>query len=94
MTCPSSGDLLEHFVDDLPSDKKLTVKAHLTECTACQDHLSYLSDATGRIAPDPGEMDDPDLATDVLELIRLGQAPVERASRNRWVYRVAPVLAI
>lgn len=89
MSCPSQEELMGHLIDD---SAITAVNAHVADCAQCRASLKELSEITGRIGADPGELDEPDLAKDVMELIRLGQVPAPINKPRRLLY-LAPVLA-
>lgn len=92
MKCTSRKDLLSHAAGLLPMDRAAAVEAHARSCDSCASALGQLAATGRRLAPDPGEFDDPALADDVLTLIRLGRAPESPAlqARRSYLWWAAP----
>jgi hypothetical protein len=82
VSCPRENEALEQFAAG-------EVSAHARECSRCGSLLAELEAATKRLAPDPNEFDDPELARDVATLIKLEKLPSR--SPRRWAYVVAPI---
>lgn len=64
------------FLDGSCEEERLAaIRAHLDSCDNCATLLDEVTEITSGLAPDEGELEDPQLTDDVMTLIRLGQAP-------------------
>jgi len=100
MTCLNFKELTRYMADDLPPERAAAFEQHVAICPRCAGLREELAVMAARIAPDPGEFDDPALADEVMTLIKLGRAQprgtpdVGRTGRWRWALVPAAAAAL
>ncbi len=95
MKCARNKDLLRYITGSLPSEQAAALDEHLAHCPQCTKTKNELMAATSHLAPDPGEFDEPEIAKNVMTLIRMGRAEPEptRPSFFRPVWVLVPAAA-
>lgn len=78
MKCIDINEVTAFMEGQLSPEEEAAASVHFERCSSCAALLHELTTLTGRLAPSTGEFDDPDLANDVMMLIRLGQAKQDR----------------
>lgn len=96
MKCVGENDLVRLVAGQLPPDEAAFLERHLSDCRSCSKRRDNLVSTTRRLAPDPGEFDQPALVENVMTLLRLGQ-PTPRGVTGRkilwWNWVLLPAAA-
>ncbi len=95
MKCARNQDLLRHLAGSLSPERAAALEEHLTHCPHCKQSHDQIVAATGRLAADPGEFDGPEIAKDVMTLIRMGRTSLEPAQPKRFrpIWMLVPAAA-
>lgn len=94
MNCVTEKEMFRLLSGALEASQTAALQTHLRDCESCTRLQQQLLKTTSRLAPDPGEFEDPNLAGDVLTLIRLGRAEAPQRAIFRPFWRnllLAPV---
>lgn len=97
MRCVNVSEVTRHMAGELSPEQAAAVEEHFARCERCAKLRDEMVAMAARLAPDPQEFDDPDLAGEVMTIIKLGRAEPDRAPLSRprgyrtWL--LAPVAA-
>lgn len=75
MKCVDTGEMVLFLEGQCEPERGAAIGSHVESCDDCAGLRNEISEIAGNLAPDPGELDDPALAGDIMTLIRLGQEP-------------------
>lgn len=95
MNCCSFEEMVEHVDSQLIAERSAAIAEHLLGCAACRDLQRQIQEMAQGLSPQKDEFADPQLAQDVLTLIRLGQAKENQRQSvpwfRRWFVWTAPI---
>jgi len=94
MSCPTEDEIIRLLEGELSQNSARTLEQHLGGCAGCRALRGELERMVGRLAPDPGEFDDPLLRQAILA--RLGEAGAGEAlaARQWWQGLLRPVVLV
>lgn len=99
MSCVGEKRLAEFVAGALAPEDAAAVREHFKQCQPCQAAHARMAEMTARLGSAPGEFDAPDLAGDVMRLIRHGRSEPSRSVRHEprrwfWPWLWAPAAAM
>ncbi|MBN2360905.1 MAG: zf-HC2 domain-containing protein [Deltaproteobacteria bacterium] len=88
MKCASFEEMVQYLDGTSTPEQKAALAEHIAGCRDCAALRDRVSATAQAIAARPGEFCDPALASDVLELVRLGQAEPRPSLWQLWRERL------
>lgn len=93
MTCPQLDEIIQHVDGELALNRYRELQAHFGGCGTCAAQREHVERMVGRMQPDEGEHDDPELVQQVMARVRAGDVAVARPRWRRRLHVALPVAA-